>query len=82
MTENGGIFQLQDAMTTKFKAKYGKQEKYITFRSDVTKELYYDVTRGGKVQGPTEFVTTKTQQTKQGILMKKSMMKLVTDKMD
>jgi len=48
VSENGGIFQIQDAMTMKFKAKYGKQEKNITFRCEITRELYYDVTRGGK----------------------------------
>lgn len=73
---------MQDAMTTKFKAKYGKQEKHVTFRSDVTKELFYDVTRGDKALAPTEFETTHTQKTKQAIFAKKAMMKLVTDKMN
>ena len=36
-------------MKTWFKNKYGEQEKHVSFRSAVTKELYFDVTRGDEL---------------------------------
>ena len=47
--KNGGIFQL-NAMKTEFRTKYGQQEgeKTVSFRSEVTKELYFDLARNEK----------------------------------
>ena len=77
LNKTGGVLEIPSALAMKFKSRY---EKSSSERTELTKELFYDVTREGQERVTTTFSVTTPAQKKRADLVKQALLKRISAK--